>query len=123
VTETDAEKRDAAIRLSTVLKGSNQEPRDRTSLRSAASKLSKPTIFAADTAADTAVRSRHGCLYRLAHLMYRKWLMMRKGNRRSDQFSNKSVARQGLSVTLENCRTDLPTWFAELIRWHEPNGL
>ena len=33
------------------------------------------------------------------------------------------VARERLLVTLENCRIDLPTWFAEFIRWHEPDGL
>jgi len=31
---------------------------------------------------------------------------------------NKSVARDLLLVTLENCRIHLPTWFAEFIRWH-----
>ena len=68
---------------------------------------------AGDTPASTAVE-----------LMHRKRLMMRKGNRRSDQLSaTNPVARELLLVTLENCRIDLPTWFAEFIRWHEPNGL
>jgi len=33
------------------------------------------------------------------------------------------VARELLLVTLENCRIHLPAWFAEFIRWHEPDGL
>ena len=41
----------------------------------------------------------------------------------ADEFGVIQVAGELLLVTLENCRTDLPTWFAELIRWHEPNGL
>jgi hypothetical protein len=33
------------------------------------------------------------------------------------------IARELLLVTLVNCRIDLPAWFAELIRWQDPDGL
>jgi hypothetical protein len=47
-----------------------------------------------------------------------------KGNHRSDRLSaTNHVARKRLLVTLKNCRIDLPAWFAEFIRWHEPDGL
>jgi hypothetical protein len=98
--ETDAEKRDGAFRLSTVFCKVEHRVAPATRLRGS-------------TARQVAVE-----------LMHRQRLMMRKGNRRSNQLSaTNPVARELLVVTLKNCRIHLPTWFAEFIRWHEPNGL
>jgi len=47
-----------------------------------------------------------------------------KGNHRSDRLSaTNQIAREALLVTLEGCRIQLPVWFAEFIRWHDPDGL
>ena len=104
----------------------NSRNRVRGSAARQASEIHRAELHdAADTAATTDAHAMHRSLLRsvLADSGQER-LMMRKRNRRSDQLSaTNQVARELLLVTLENCRIDLPTWFAEFIRWHEPNGL
>jgi hypothetical protein len=55
-------------------------------------------------------------------LMQRKPLMMRKGNRHSDQLSNKSSCARAFIGYVRKLPHPFTTWFAEFSRWHEPDG-
>jgi len=80
----------------------------------------------AGTPASTVVELMHHSLLRSADFGYGgpRAAYDKGGNRRSERLrTTNQVARELLLVTLENCRIDLPAWFAEFIRWHESDGL
>jgi len=85
-----------------------------------------PQLLAGETPTSTVVELMHHSLLRSADFGYGGPIAAydEGGNRRSERLSTMNqVAQEGLLVTLENCRIDLPAWFAEFIRWHEPDGL